>query len=127
MVFRVLKFNLRAASCCKLLVVKGAAGLRRRSFFSTFVMLKSLPDRRSVTSFTSSAFFNLLFLPSRPQKFALNFFRAFLKFPLILQYSSCLLLRIYFSRSMINFKATDCTRPALNPFFSFLQRMVLIV
>ena len=36
MVRRTLKPNWREASCCSLLVVKGAVGLRRRSFFSTF-------------------------------------------------------------------------------------------
>ncbi len=35
-VFRVLKFNFLAASCCRLLVVNGFAGFRFRSFFSTF-------------------------------------------------------------------------------------------
>ena len=126
MVFLVRKFNLRAASCCRLLVVKGFAGFLLRSFFSTFLTSKSVLSILAVTSFTLCASGNFFFLPSIPQKFALNFLRAFLKLPSMLQYSSGTNSRISFSRSIIIFKATDWTRPALNPFLTLRQRIGLI-
>ena len=47
----------------------------------------------------------------------------FLKTPSMVQYSSGLKSFISFSRSMINLRATDCTRPAESPFLTFFQRI----
>ncbi len=44
----------------------------------------------------------------------------------MLQYSSGLNSRISFSRSIIIFKATDCTRPALKPFLTLRHKIGLI-
>src|SRR5699024_11792828 len=43
------------------------------------------------------------------------------------QYSSGVKFSISFSRSITIFKATDCTLPALNPFFTFFHNNGLIL
>ena len=87
MVFRVRKLILLAASCCIELVVYGSGEFLRRSFFSTLSTSKSGPDNRDITSITSSLLFSARFLPSTPQKAALNFLAPFLNSPSIDQYS----------------------------------------
>src|SRR5699024_9078196 len=128
MVLPVLKFKRFAASCCKLEVVNGACGFVRRSLFSTFLTSKELDSSiRSSTSLTALLFGKSFFLLSKRKNFASNLRVDFLNFALIDQYSSGLNFFISSSRSQIIFKATDCTRPALKPRFTFFHNNGLIL
>jgi len=58
MVRLVVKPSLREASCCRVEVVKGAAGLRRRCFFSTLTTLRVPPAASSRVFSASRACFS---------------------------------------------------------------------
>ena len=66
----------------------------------------------SMTRIASSSFFKDAFLPSTFASLAVNFLFFFLNSASTSQYSSGINALISFSFSTINFKATDCTRPA---------------
>ena len=111
-----LKRSLREASCWNLLVVKGAAGLRRRSRLST--------ERTDQSAFSSAA---LIFSASSP--FVIGVFSspmpinraskagglAAARCASIVQYSSLTNALISRSRSTMSRSATVCTRPADSP------------
>ena len=121
MVLCALKRNLRAASCCKVEVIKGAAGLRLRSFACTSMTCKTpfaacFKAAIAACAAASSVKLNCsTFLPANTDNPA---WKACLPKRLaaaIFQYSSVLKASISRSRSTIMRKAGDCTRPAESP------------
>ena len=111
--------NLRAASCCKVEVVKGGAG----DFFTGFVVISSIVNeaflqdsKKASTSFLSfrrrfNSAFNTV-VPSGRIKFAITRKAASLTNSLISR-----------SRSTIRRTATDCTRPADNAGFTLRHKI----
>ena len=111
------------ASCCKVLVVNGNGAFLLRSPFFTSATLNSVCSTLLIIASTSS------FEPIFPWNFAtIGFFSP--SIPSVassVQYSSGLNASISASLSAMIFKATDCTRPALRPRFTFAQRSGLIL
>ena len=123
MVRRVVKFNLRAASCCNVLVVKGAGALRdtvlrtasATRYAALFKSLTTASASSPVLIFSLAPFF---FTVSAVKIGAFAFSR---NLTATVQYSSATKFSISLSRSATIFTATDCTRPALNPLRTLLQ------
>ena len=122
MVFFELKRSLRAASCCRRLVMNGATGLRRFSLRSMVWTTKSLPWMSwtirvaSVSDGSTASWpFTLCSFASKgggcaPARVAV-----------IDQYSSERNASRSLSRSQISMSATDWTRPMLKPRRTFFQ------
>ena len=121
----VVKFSLFAASCCRLLVVNGAKGLRCLSFLVISETTYS-PAFRSASTLSASSLLPISsFLPLYSEHLASKPF-PLVKWTLIFQYSFGIKFFIWFSLSQIIFKAADCTLPALSPLLIFLHRSGLI-
>ena len=118
MVRRVAKRSLRAASCCKVDVVKGAVGLRLRCFFSSRLTV-SIPcassNRRCFAALARALVFKsncLTRLPSRVCKRPLKACFCLSTNAVIVQYSFGIKASMACSRSTIMRNAGLCTRPA---------------
>src|SRR5699024_3744626 len=111
------------ASCCIDDVVKDFCGFRLRSFSVTFSTVKSWVLISAMNALTSDSFFKSSFLPLNFEALALKVLRSLINDPSTVQYSSGLKARISFSRLIIICKATDCTRPADKPFFTFFHNI----
>ena len=118
------KPSLRAASCCNVEVVKGAAGDRRVSFFVTSDttagrFARSATILCAASSFLIASLSNDLpsILAKRPRNCP-----SLLKVVSMLQYSWGLNFWISRSRSTIRRRATDWTRPADNPRLTFFHK-----
>ncbi len=112
-----LKRSLREASCWNLLVVNGAAGLRRRSRFSTERTLQSAFSTAVLIFSASSPLVIGVFSSPMPTNRAAKLRRLRVPAGLasIVQYSSLTKALISRSRSTIRRRATVCTRPAEMP------------
>ncbi len=109
------KPSLRAASCCRVEVVKGGAGERLAGFFSTAVTLKAAAATVERAALARSALGRSNFfsdLPSSLTRRARNGSEPAATSASTLQYSWVLKASISCSRSTIRRSATDCTRPA---------------
>ncbi len=109
------KPSLREASCCRVEVVKGGAGLRLPGFFSTEATLKAAActAARAAVAAAASPRSNLVSrlpwcLTRRPR----NGSEPALTSASTVQYSWVLNRSISSSRSTTRRRATDCTRPA---------------
>ena len=128
-VFLIANPNFLDASCCIVLVVNGGAGFLFFSptftsstmNFSLFISFNTL----STSSFECNSIFFLFFAIS----FDSNVFFVFPseRIAVMFQYSSGIKFSISSSLSQINFTATDCTRPADSPLFTFFQSTGLIL
>ena len=127
MVFWVVKPSLRLASCWRLEVVKGAAGYLRRSPFLMMDTRNVASRHASTTAWASCWLCSSALSPPKPVKRALTFALPMVKGAEMVQYSSGTKMSISSSRSQIIFVATDCTRPALRPFFTLRQSSGLIL
>ena len=129
MVRRAPNPSLRDASCCKVEVVNGAEGLRRRGFSSTEITFNEPAASRSrrsriVEATASAVTVNwLTFWPSSHTSFAVNSLNGSppLRSASILQYSRGTNSAISFSRSHTSLSAGLCTRPADRPRFIFFH------
>ncbi len=116
MVRRDEKYNLRAASCCRVLVVNGAAARRDVFFFSMAATWAAIGTaiRDTIPSIwvrDAMVIFSI-FCPSNCDNMALNADVSFSHPAVSDQYSTGLNASISRSRSTTSFTATDCTRPA---------------
>ena len=107
-----------AASCCRVLVMNGGAGRRRRCFLCTAVTTKGFPFTAFTTARASFSECSSSFLPSILCSFAPKRFRFASSSASIDQYSCGLNSRIACSRSTMILSATVWTRPAERPAFT---------
>ena len=115
MVRWALKPSLRAASCCRVEVVKGGGGERRAGLVSTAVTVKApaCTAARAACALASSPRSNFpSFLPSWVTRRARNGSEPAETSASTVQYSRALNASISCSRSTTSRRATDCTRPA---------------
>ena len=115
MVRWAVKPSLRAASCCRVEVVKGGDGLRLTGFFSIDLMVKlpALMASRAASAMASEVMSSRCTrfpacLTSRVVKGGLSAARS----ASTDQYSAARNASISISRSTTMRRATDCTRPA---------------
>ena len=109
------KPSLRAASCCRVEVVKGGGGVRLPGLVSTAVMVKRPASTacRAAMAAASLGRSNLpSFLPSCFTSRARNGSEPADTSASTVQYSWATKASISCSRSTIRRRATDCTRPA---------------
>ena len=122
MVFLALKWSLRPASCCRVEVMKGAAGLRRRSPRVTDFTRHWAPCSAVMTATVDASSGRLTFSPRTSRSVAVNSggflprSRAWSD-----QYSTGTKAATSRSRSVMSRTATDCTRPADSPRRIFSQ------
>ncbi len=127
MVFWALKPSLRAASCCKVDVVKGGAGLRRRCLRSTpstvrVPLAASLSVRSTARASVSVVKLNCSTLaPAYSTSLPGNFCSECSSVASMVQYSRATKAAISSSRSQIMRNAGLCTRPADSPGRTFFQ------
>ena len=110
-------FSLREASCWRVEVVKGGAGLRSLSCRFTLETVKGWPDTAWITASASASLCSSIFF-SRPWNMAWNpprLGRTRPRSAWMDQYSWGWKARISSSRSTTRRVATDCTRPADSP------------
>ena len=117
--------NRLAASCCIVLVVKGAGGclatsLRRtepttKSDFLSSAVICSARSLSRIANLSNGCPFIFTKSNSATSESLSNSATT-------VQYSSALNFRISFSRSTINLTATDCTRPAESPRATFFHK-----
>ena len=107
----------REASCCRVEVMKGGAGVFFLTPFLMSVMTKSPPSSSERICFACASFLISTFSPLKEARRAGNCFleREVESLASMVQYSSCLKSRISFSRSTISLTTTDCTLPAERP------------
>src|SRR5208283_738918 len=116
MVRFTLKRSLREESCCNLLVVKGGAALRRRSFLSTDRTTQSACSSAARIFSASSPFVTSIFSSPLPRNRASNAGGLLaVRCASMVQYSFFSNALISRSRSTIKRRATVCTRPAESP------------
>ena len=109
------KPSLREASCCRVEVVKGGAGLRRAGFFSTEATVKRAAWTAALAASALASFpkSNLVSrLPSCLTKRPTKGSEPAVTSASTVQNSWVLNRSISSSRSTTNRSATDCTRPA---------------
>ena len=111
--------SLRAASCCKVEVVKGGAGDFFTGFFVISSMLKEAALHDSKNSMTSFLSFRRLFSSA----FRIVVPSGSVKLAMMRKAASDTNSLISRSRSTIRRTATDCTRPADKAGFTFRHRM----
>src|SRR5574344_1830671 len=131
MVFDTGNFNFRAASCCKVEVVKGGAGVRLPLFFCTSRTQNSAPVHASKNARASSGVAKRWFNSARsigdvPDTSASDPICSWLLVPCsnknsaVTRYCAVLLnCALSRSRSTIRRTATDCTRPADKPVVTY--------
>src|SRR3989338_10794647 len=123
MVWRTEKPSLRAPSCCNVDVVNGGGGVFFSSFSSMDFTVYDAYFKSASTCFDSLSEDVTNFSPSFLLSDATNSsFFSVSKEASTVQYSTGLKARISRSRSTMIFTATDCTRPADRPRYTFFQR-----
>ncbi len=109
------KPSLRDASCCRVEVVKGGAGVRRAGFFSTEATLKVADSTAARAAWATASAPRSNFvsrLPSCLTRRARKGSEPAVTSASMVQYSWVLNRSISSSRSTMMRSATDCTRPA---------------
>ena len=121
---RALNDSFLDASCCKVEVVNGGAGVFFLVLFLILVMINSPFSSIASTLSVSSLLSALNFSPLTSVSFAGNarLLEADNSFASMLQYSCASKLSISCSLSTISLTATDCTRPAERPRLTFFHK-----
>src|SRR3989338_7639799 len=115
--------SLREASCWSVDVVNGGGGVLFNSFSSMDATFHSFPSTSLITVSDSSLVLGTNFSPLYLLRSAVNVsFLSVSSEAVIVQYSTGTNALISRSRSTMIFTATDCTRPALSPRYTFFHK-----
>ena len=122
MVFRAVKPKRFAAACCSVDVVKGGRGRETFSVTRTSATVNAASFSSLTMACVAVSDVRAGFSPATATSWVMNTCLPLRSSASRLQYSSGRNASISASRSQIMRRATDCTRPADRPFFTFFQR-----